>query len=557
MSATMNAMLLSWPADAEAEAEAASVAITRLTLIAIFALLIRVAWLIWHGTAESTWDGSEYARIAENLVSGHGYVGMRGTTMFVFPPLYPLAIAALLPLAGSAAQAGLNVSLLSGAAFVFPVFGIAALCYGRRAGYAAALVAAVLPFDVQLSTVVLADAFFLTLVTTGAFFLLRTANELRPLDAGACGVAFALAYLTRPEGLLLELLAIATLVMVFAFRLVSARRAAVLVLVTALPFAALAAPYVAFLSSHAGHVRVEGKSVLNLDIGLRMQRGMTYTQAADGIDEKLAEVGPELRQDYYFEPRDRERPSTFTVLAFGAANLVRHLPEIAHVVASRLCGSIALFLLAALGFAAGPWTRRRVLNQAILIGYGVTFLIALMSVFHFWDRYFVGFVPLLAIWAGNGLGVIAAALPRTRGRWVPQAPLVLTVTVLVALLFTMKTSFADDSRSTVEMQAGRWLAQHGGSGARILSISDQAPYYAGGVWFMLPDAPSDDAALRYVRLKRPDFIVLDDEYAAERPYVTAWLRSAIPDARAHTVYRSSDPNAPALEIVTWDHASPN
>lgn len=556
MSATMEPMLLSWPSDTDAER--ASVSITRLTLIAVFALLVRALWLVFHGSTEITWDGAEYARIAENLVSGHGYTGLRGTTMFVFPPLYPLTIAALIPLAGSAAQAGINVSLLSGAALIFPVYGIAALCYGRRTGYAAALIAAVLPFDVQLATVVLADTLFLTLATAGTFFLLRTANERRRPDAIACGVAFGLAYLTRPEGLLLELLAIATLLTIFAFRLVNARRTVTLVLLTGLPFAALAAPYVAFLSSHAGHVRVEGKSVLNLDIGLRMESGLSYTQAADAIDDRLVQVGPEIRQDYYFEPQDRARPATLAVLTFGLKNLARHVPEIAHVVASRLCGTIVLFLIAAVGFAAGPWTKRGVLNQAILTGYGLTFLVALASVFHFWDRYFVGFVPLLVVWAARGLEVIATALQHKFGqRPLRQAPLVLAVAGLAVLLFTMKTSFADDSRTTVEKQAGAWLAQHGGSGARVLSISDQTPYYAGAVWFMLPYAPSENTALRYVRSQSPDFIVLNDEYAAERPYVSSWLRSAIPDPRAHVVYRSSEADAPALVIVKWDHANPN
>ena len=68
---------------------------------------------------------------------------------------------------------------------------------------------------------------------------------------------------------------------------------------------------------------------------------------------------------------------------------------------------------------------------------------------------------------------------------------------------------------------------------------------------MLPYAPDNDAALRYVRKEHPDFIVLDSDYAAERPYVTTWLASAIPDPHARVVYALARPGEPAIQIVKW------
>jgi 4-amino-4-deoxy-L-arabinose transferase-like glycosyltransferase len=464
--------------------------------------------------------------------------------------LYPLAIAAIFPLAHDAVQAGLAVSLLSGAALVFPIYGIAATCYGRRAGYTAALLTAVLPFLVQLSSVVLADSLFLTLATAGTFFLLRTANDKRAIDAVACGVSFALAYLTRPEGILLELLALTVICVALVPRSIDRRRIIPLALAAALPFIVLASPYVAFLSSHAGHLRIEGKSVLNLDIGLRMDRGMSYIVAADAIDDSLAQIGPEIRQDYFFESPGRTQPPLAAMLAFGAHNLIRHVREIAHVAASRLCGTVLFALLAIVGFVAGPWSKRRMWNQAILVACGVVFAVALASVYHFWDRYFIGFVPLLIVWAANGIEVVArAATARSKVRWLGAAPAALAGAFLFVLLFSMKIAFADDATSNAEEQAGRWLAQHGGAGARILSISDQAVFYANGIWYMLPYAPSDDAARRYVQKLHPDFVILDREFAAERPYVTTWLASSIPIAGARIVYARSEGGTPSIQIV--------
>jgi 4-amino-4-deoxy-L-arabinose transferase-like glycosyltransferase len=538
-----------------AQAQDVSVALG-LSVITLFALLVRIGWILWHGASEITWDGAEYARTAMNLASGHGLVGLRGMTNFVFPPLYSLAIAGLLPFAGDAERAAVSISVLSGAAFVVPIFGIAAICYGRRAGFIAAVLAAVLPFTVQLSTVALADMLFLTLAAGGTFFLLRASNEGRLGDAVACGAAFGLAYLTRPEGVLFEFLAVLALLAPLVTRAKNARAVAGLALAAILPFACLAAPYVGFLSAHAGHLRIEGKSVLNLDIGLRMRSGMSYVVAADAIDRNLAEVGPELHQDYYFEPAGRKQPSLGTILAFAAENVARHMREIGHVLASRLCGTVIFCLLAIAGFVAGPWSRRRVWNQTILVGYGIVCVLALASVYHFWDRYFIGFVPLLLVWAANGLDVSARAIESrwpASARWRAAVP-ALAAVFLVALLFSTKVRFADDSASLAERQAGGWLAQHGGSGARILAISDQAVFYAGGIWTMLPYAPDDETALRYVREKQPEFLILNSEYAAERPYVTAWLKSAIPGSRARVVYALTEPGGPTIQILRWNDA---
>jgi hypothetical protein len=156
---------------------------------------------------------------------------------------------------------------------------------------------------------------------------------------------------------------------------------------------------------------------------------------------------------------------------------------------------------------------------------------------------------LLIVWSANGVAVLTRFIPRA-GRWVRIVPLAVTALALVAFLFSTKTGFTDDDgRSVAERQAGAWLARHGGENARIASISDQAVYYANGTWFMLPWAPSDDAARRYVARLRPDFIVLDRDDASERPYITAWMASGVPDSRAHVVYTVANGGTPSVQVI--------
>ena len=516
------------------------------------ALVLRVAWMLHHGRGEITWDGAEYARTAQNLFAGHGYVGIRGHEIFVFPPLYPLAIAALLPFTHDGELAGTIVSLVAGALLVLPAFDLAAN-YSRRAGYAAAGLAAVLPFTVELSTAVLSDAFFLTLTTTGLALLARTVRDRRPVTAALCGAAFTAAYLTRPEGVLFEALAVAAVIVAAGVRAVRPARAAILLFALIVPFVVAATPYVWFLSSHAGHLRIEGKSVLNLDIGLRMSRGMSYAVAADAIDSDLRQAGPELADDYYLDPPGRRAPPLRTVVAFGLANTLRHVPEILGIVKSRTIGGPLLVVLVLLGFACGPWMRRRLAFEAILLGYAAAVVLSLASVFHFWERYFMGFVPLLLTWGGRGIDVVMQwaerALPRVQAA--AAAIPVATALILLAALFSIRSGFTDDAPTPIEREAGSWLAGHGGAGATLLSISDQAVYYAGGVWVMLPTVPDDATALRYVVLRRPDYVILDREYAAERPYVTEWLDRGIPDSRAREVYALGDAAHRTLAVYAW------
>jgi len=91
--------------------------------------------------------------------------------------------------------------------------------------------------------------------------------------------------------------------------------------------------------------------------------------------------------------------------------------------------------------------------------------------------------------------------------------------------------------------------------ARILGISDQAVFYAGGVWSMLPWTPDAGAALRYARKIDPKYLVLDREYAGERPYITAWMATGVPDPAARTVFTIPERGTPQLTIVRWTGGS--
>src|SRR5215469_17321516 len=127
---------VSEPLDSKTRAE---VKTRRLTVLFLGLLLLAsfgiraYAWHHWRtGAIES--EGAEYARIAANLRTGHGYVGISTPgTQLVFPPLFPSLIAAASLVTHSDYElAGRLVAFLFGALLPLPVFGVALRLFDRR-----------------------------------------------------------------------------------------------------------------------------------------------------------------------------------------------------------------------------------------------------------------------------------------------------------------------------------------------------------------------------------------------------------------------------------------
>lgn len=521
------------------------------SIVALAALAVRVVWLVLQYPTQITWDGAEYARSALNLLHGHGFTNIHGTAMVIYPPLYPLAIAALVPFTHAAEAAGVAVSMLAGSAVVFPVYATARRMYSPAAALIAAAVVAFLPFAVDMSTIVLSDAPFIFLSATAAYFLVCALQDASARAALFAGLFFGLAYLTRPEGLVLGAAGIGAGIVAFA--LLPQRRAALLrcAAVYCVALGLVATPYVAYLSGQAHALRIEGKSAINATIAARMRDGLDYVQAADAVDERLGIIGPEIDDDSYFADRwVRELPlgERIGLLAVDAR---RRLADVPRTLISRPYGSPLIALLAVVGLLAGPWDRRRAVAEIALLGYAAGLFLSLASVYHFWDRYAFGFVPLVAIWAGHGGAVLLGA---ARQRTAAPAAAAVLAAACVALLFSQRAWFRDNVNAGVplsERAAGAWIASAGPDPGRILSVSDQSVYYAGGTWSMLPYTTRADVALEFVRAKSPHYLVLNRSLVDERTYVAQWLAHGVPDSHAQLVHVIGDPRDPDVAIYRW------
>lgn len=326
---------------------------------------------------------------------------MRLSTADVFPPLYSLAIAAIMFVARNGEAVGVAISIVAGSLLVVPLYLAADIVYGPRPALYTGIAAVSLPFAVDVSTLVLDEPLFLTLIACGLLFTLRTIRDRRPVDAVACGVALGLAYLTRPEAVVVVAAMLVAVAAATTLQPTRRHHVAASVIVIGAAFIITSLPYVVFLSMNAHHLAIEAKSATNVTIAERMRAGMSYAQAASEIDNAGNDIGPELSPTYYFADPHYHFPGLAALVALALTDTGRHVIDVPNALRSRLYGTVLLLLLSAFGLVAGRWNRQRAGYEFVFGAYSVALLASLASVYHFYPRYTVGFIPLLALWGGH------------------------------------------------------------------------------------------------------------------------------------------------------------
>lgn len=158
-------------------------------------LLLRLA-AIRHGTVISR-DGITYLDLAQAMLRGDGEALARAYYPPGFPAVVAAGVAALGPSETSAAVASACASALVVPAIVLLV----ARLQGRVTGLLAGLVAAALPELVTIGAEVLSDGTYLALLAWTLLLLARLLERGGPAAGLGTAVVGGLAYLTRPEAL--------------------------------------------------------------------------------------------------------------------------------------------------------------------------------------------------------------------------------------------------------------------------------------------------------------------------------------------------------------------
>lgn len=529
----------------------------------LIGLLLRIGWAWSHGlTIEQ--EGAEYARIAQNLLAGKGYVGIfNNGVQLNFPPLYPAAIALVSLITGDAEIAARSLNIILGALLVVPVYRIAVLLYGRSAGIAAAVLVVLHPVLLAGSASTYSEGVYVTIVAFALWSLVRWVLYRRLSSGIAAGSLLGAAYLVRPEAFVLAgFFGVGGLVFA-AF--VKQRRETIRGSIALLAaFAVVAAPNVAFLTYYTGQLRIEAKGTLAYQWGQRINQGMSYAEAVNGIGPDLSEQGVFMRPNL----------DVIRSTSYSAADYVRFVlqavkknvgPIVTTMTGDAALGSPFLFALVVLGFFGTAWPRDRWLLHGLLVVYALTFVLVLMTVQELWFRYFYALFVMLLFWSANGAERLRVWTEATVEAVVGVRRIARGISVGVqcaALLLMLKVSFGyissvdqfRESMRPARKEAGLWLSRQDGPHERVMASELQTIYYAGADLMPLPYADSD-LALRYIAKRNPDYIVLVGGAPAGRPYADAWFENGIPSPNARLVYDEDKPGSERVKIFRWSPSS--
>jgi 4-amino-4-deoxy-L-arabinose transferase-like glycosyltransferase len=536
---------------------------SRLPLVAILALafalrLASVALL----TGAIDVEGAEYARIAQNLLSGKGYYGiLTPGKELMFPPLFPYLIAATSLLTGNVELAGRLVSSILGALLVLPIFFITRLLYDRSAAYIAALLTAVHPFLVLFSATVYCESTYMTLLLAGVYGTLRGFQTQTPRVFALTALAYSLAYLTRPEAVVYTFLTAGfTLCNGLLARQHGLPRLALRLVALPVVFAAFALPYIVWLHDQTGQWRLEGKGGLNYAIGLRIMYGESSQLAQHGVGGDLTEHGVWTRSHL----------STIETATLSVPELLHYVRGKVNDVAAYLerlpmhsgFGAPPLFLLAVFGLFRGPWDRKRGVGQLFLLTVLAISSSALLFMYFYVDRYVLLFLPVSVIWASQGIWDLArwASVacrtvfgPVARPALVQTAAacLVASTVPLLAMPVALETA-KNDRKSEAVQAAGEWLDGFAPGPKTVMDASPILSFHSGATFMPFPYCDAD-VAMRYLDSKNVDFLVLS-EYndLASRPYLQDWMTYGPPGGRAQLVWSNQASQGGRILIYSWN-----
>lgn len=534
-----------------------------LVLIMVLALVPRIFWMMTETPVISV-DGSEYVRMAENLAHGKGLVGNFEGPETMYTPLFSLLTAGVSLLTRDAELAAHLVSLVFGTALIIPVFLIARRMYGRHVAYLSAILVAFHPLLIALSASIYNENLYLPLLFTGVYFGMRALEFGKVRDYIWLSICLSLAYLTRPEAFVYPaFFAFAILVNVLlrrtSLRAGIARAGIVLGI-----FVVIASPYVAFLYSHTGHFRLEGKWNINYTIANRALAGMNREEAPYGLASDASVAGPLL---------DPFRFAAYTPYPHALADKIKTLWGMAQINRKTLTGALLdhalgsplVLALVPIALFRKAWTRRRLFHESIII------CIAL-SVLFFWItsssaefRYVFPLVPLGVLWVAKGAeefgqwsrGLVFSLklgnMPSARRTAMLVECALLLLSSAIALQSTQSNwLFSIEQRENLDIkEASLWLRNFAPGPKKIACFATVPSYYAQGTLIGLPYAESLQA-LRYLDHNNVDYVVLDAQYASNFPEVPGWMKNHIPDQRAQLIYELGTDPGRKIQIYRWE-----
>lgn len=563
-----------------------------LGLVVVASFAVRLAALRVWGIGAIEGDGTQYARVAENLRKGLGYVGIGDQGLELnTPPLFPFLICAASFVTGSYEQAARFVSLVLGALLPLAVFGIALRLFNRRVALVAAALTILHPLLVNLSLAVLPEGIYTSLLLSAVYFVLCALDRPAIGNWTLAGLAFGLAYLVRPEAIAPLLIAALFAITATEGKLDVRCKRAVAALAM---FAVLALPEVLFVFRETGKFVFSAKSAIvfvgsarllaaqgdpefahlalvrHEDVPTSLPNVESWQPwqekwASNAINSNLQGTGIWMRSNA--EVIQETQIPIKELLHIIAKAARRNAPAFLEQLSSKWLGSPLIPALALLGALRRPWRKPVASSRLFVLLVPLTSVVATFSVLWSYPRFYFVIVPFLLIWAANGLVEIGLWI-RASGAgagwgWLRPAIFSYMVPGLIGLLAVIYPlngvralyEFKQSSPSSqIEKDVGLWIGQQQAEAGqvKIMDLSLPLAYYAHAKSLAFPYC-NPEMALRYLDVAAVDYVVLHrgEKYTH---YYESWLTNGIPDPRAELVHLSLGANTSQFVIYRWHRA---
>ena len=472
-------------------------------------------------------EGTTYVTLARNLLEHGRYVGILGETELVMTSILPHLIALLGWVLGDVVLAGRVLSLLASALLVIPVYLLGRDMFSPRTGLWAALLLVGHPYLVAYSPLIRVEAPFLLLWLFGVYATWRSLQQ-GPGHGWNVGVPlfFGGAYLLKSEGAVYFALSWLLLLGFWLYRGYGRDALAILFLQGTL-FLLITAPMVLWLSRQTGRFTLDTKGIVNYTIAHRIAEGRDYHRAAYGLGPEGSPAGPLLDRNQlvrlgvgYKRPMPEEP-------AYRRA-WVRVILREGQLLLWPLLGR--WWLLFGLIGVALALVRGRVAGVLFPLWYLLPAFFGVSTILFVWTRYLLPVVPLVALWVGYTVDVVAEVVGwgidmpwLSRRRVYGFVGLGLVLFLLWTHPYTRPAWNLLHQVPDLELrEAGWWLREFDPSpDKRIMSTTSQVPYYAQGIHVPMPvDDP--DQILRYAQRRRVRYVVISETKDRGRP-AAVWL----------------------------------
>jgi 4-amino-4-deoxy-L-arabinose transferase-like glycosyltransferase len=549
-----------------------------LGLVVVASFALRVGALKFWGTGAIESEGAEYARIAENLRKGVGYVGIATPgPELLFPPLLPLLISGASLATGSYVRAGRLVSLVLGTLLPLPVFGIASRLFSRRVGLIAAALTILHPLLVNLSFTVLSEGPYATLLLSAVYVVLLALERPSLKMWALVGGVFGVAYLLRQEAVVPLMIAVLFALTATEGKFAARCKRAVAALTI---FTFLALPEVVFIYRSTGKVRLEGKSAIFYALGTRilareavlrkdhLSPDVQYAEAKDwtdfAINADLEATGIWMRSNAEVIQKTRMTLKDATHLVQNAGR--RSIPTFVQYLSARWFSAPFLTALVLLGAMRRPWRRPQITSRLFVALVPVSAILATLSALWSTPRFYFVLLPFLLIWAGNGLFEVGLWIKTSSAAagwsWLSPQVSEYVIPSFIGLLAVVAYplngvrdlyDFAQGSPSSqVVKEAGLWVGRQQDRPVKIMDLSTPLALHADAQYVHFPYC-SGDLALRFLDSAKVDYVVLRRNERFSQ-YYADWFARGIPDPRAQLVYASSGVNAGDIVVFRWHRA---